>query len=181
MITRHTVEQLEALLGEIGPYIDIYFLNGDDWGTQDQLIMPPRIYESLFMPYHRRMNDAIHAAARRVKTFLHSCGAIYDIIDLIFESGFDVLNPIQWTAGGLSFREWKDKCRNRVAMWGGGIDSQNMLPYGTPEGVVRQVTEIVSYLVANSGYVFCSVQNMVAGVPAENIVAMYRAASGNLP
>ena len=176
MVTRNTVEQLELILSEIGPYIDIYFLNGDDWGTQDQSIMPPRLYKSLFLPYYKRMNDAIHRSAPGVRSFLHSCGAIYDLLDMIVESGFDVLNPVQWTAGGHSYREWKDRTRGRIALWGGGVDSQHVLPLGAPEEVTGSVREIVDYLAADSGFVCCSVQNILAGVPAENVVAMYRAA-----
>ena len=70
----------------------------------------PKIFRSLFLPYRRRLNDEVHRLAPGVKTFLHSCGAIYDLIDLIVESGFDILNPVQWTR---SYREWKDKVRRR--------------------------------------------------------------------
>ena len=85
--------------------------------------------------YYRRVNDAIHEAAPQVKTFLHSCGAIYDILDLVIDSGFDVVNPVQWTAGGHSYREWKDRCRNRIALWGGGVNAQQTLVLGTVEDV----------------------------------------------
>ena len=103
----------------------------DDWGTQAQTICPPAIYERLFLPYYGRINDTIHAIAPQIKTFLHSCGAIYDILDLLVDSGFDIINPVQWTAGGHSYQEWKSKVHGRAALWGGGVNAQQTLPLGT--------------------------------------------------
>ena len=92
----------------------------------------PRSSATLFLPYRRRINDECHRLAPAAcKTFLHSCGAIYDILDLIIESGFDIVNPVQWPAGGHSYREWKDKARGRITLWGGGVNSQHTLPLGT--------------------------------------------------
>jgi uroporphyrinogen decarboxylase len=118
IVTNHTLQNIQALLPEISPYIDILMIAGDDWGTQNNLIASPRVYRQLFMPFRRRINDRCHELAPQVKLFLHSCGAIYDLIDLIIDSGFDILNPVQWSAGGHSYQEWKEKARNRIALWG---------------------------------------------------------------
>ncbi|HOV76121.1 MAG TPA: uroporphyrinogen decarboxylase family protein [Candidatus Hydrogenedentes bacterium] len=177
-ITIHyACERVQSLLKVIHPYIDVYQCSSDDWGTQNQTFAAPAVFDELFKPYYRRFTDAIHAAGPNVKTFLHSCGAIYDILDMVIESGFDVLNPVQWTAGGHSFREWKDKARNRIALWGGGVNTQVTLPLGTVEDVEREVREIVACMRRDGGYVFCAIHNILAEIPGEKIVALYRACS----
>ncbi len=174
----HAEKQIRTLLPDIHPYIDVYMCSSDDWGTQNQTIASPQVYRDLFLPYYRRITDTIHGIAPQVKTFLHSCGAVYDIIDLVVESGFDVLNPVQWTAGGHSYQEWKAKAGGRVALWGGGIDTQTTLPLGTVEEVERQVQEVVSHMKEGGGFVFCAIHNILAEIPPEKIFAMYRAAAG---
>ena len=161
---------------EIGPYVDVIMASADDWGTQNSTIASPAVFRKLFLPYRRRINDEFHKLAPQVKIFLHSCGAIYDIIDLVIESGFDILNPVQWCAGKRSYKEWKDKTRRRIALWGGGVNSQVTLPLGTVEDVVREVREVASYLSQDSGYVFCNIHNVLAEIAPEKVIAMYKAA-----
>jgi len=177
LMTEYAVKRLDLLLKEIAPYIDILMTASDDWGTQNALFAPPRIFEELFLPYLKKFNGHIKKVAPNVKRFLHSCGAIYDIIDLIIDSGFDVLNPIQWSAGGRSYKQWKDKCRGRIAMWGGGVNSQETLPFGTVQDVKREVAEVTAYLAKDSGFVFNSIHNLLAETKPEKIIAMYREAS----
>ncbi|MBP8129765.1 MAG: hypothetical protein KA184_09295 [Candidatus Hydrogenedentes bacterium] len=176
-LTQHAVATLETLLPLIHPYIDVYLVSADDWGTQTQLVASPETYEALFLPYYRRVNDVIHRFAPGVKTFLHSCGAVYGLIDLIIASGFDVLNPVQWTAGGHSFRDWKDKARGRIALWGGGVNTQATLPLGSIADIEREVAEVTSYMRKDGGYVFCAIHNLLAEIPGEKVAAMYRAAA----
>jgi uroporphyrinogen decarboxylase len=177
LVIGHAVEQVETILSEVGPYVDVYQCCSDDWGTQDTTVAAPDVFAELFMPYYRRFTDTIHRVSPNVKTFLHSCGAIYDIMDLVIESGFDVLNPVQWTAGGHSYREWKDKARGRIALWGGGVNAQETLPLGTVEDVEREVAEIVAYMGRDGGYVFNGIHNILAEIPGEKVVAMYRSAA----
>ena len=153
------------------------WLASDDWGTQKNTIASPKVFRDLFLPYRRQINAECHKIAPQVKTFLHSCGAIYNILDLIIESGFDVLNPVQWPAGGHSYQEWKDKARNRITLWGGGVNAQHTLPLGTVEDVAQEVKEVVSYLSQDGGYVFCNIHNLLAEIPPEKIIAMYQAAA----
>jgi uroporphyrinogen decarboxylase len=131
---------------EIAPYVDVIWAASDDWGTQNSTIASPETFRTLFLPYRRRINDELHRLAPDSKVFLHSCGAIYDIIDQVIECSFDVLNPVQWCAGRRSYKEWKDKARMRIALWGGGVNSQVTLPLGTVEDVEREVREVASYL-----------------------------------
>ncbi len=175
LVTERALANLRALLPEIGPYVDVIMVAADDWGTQTNTIASPKVFRKLFLPYYARVNEAIHALAPGVKSFLHSCGAIYSILDLIIEAKFDVLNPVQWTAGGHSYQEWKDKARGRIALWGGGVNAQETLPLGTVEQVVEEVRAVVSYLKQDSGYVFCNIHNILAEIDPAKVVAMYRA------
>ena len=173
----HAIAQAERLLPAIAPYVDVLMLSADDQGTQQASILPPGVYAELFVPAYRRLNDACHRLAPEVFTFYHSCGAIYDLLDAVVEAGFDVLNPVQWSAGGHSYREWKDRCRGRLALWGGGVNTQSTLPLGSVEAVADEVRRVVSTLSADSGYVFCAIHNLLAEIPPEKILAMYRAAA----
>ena len=176
LVTEFSLHNVRALLPEVAPYVDVMWMGSDDWGTQRSTIASPRIFRKLFLPYRKRINDECHRIAPQVKTFLHSCGAIYDLLDLIVESGFDVLNPVQWTAGGHSYREWKDKARGRLALWGGGVNSQGTLLLGTVEEVADEARAVTQYLSQDGGFIFCNIHNLLAEVPPEKIIAMYRAA-----
>jgi uroporphyrinogen decarboxylase len=156
--------------------VDIVGTDADDWGTQASLMASPATFRDLFLPYRRRHNEEIHRIAPHIKTFLHSCGALYDLLDLVVATGTDVLNPAQWPAGGHSAAEWKDKVRGRMSFWGGGVNSQSTLPLGSVEDVQREVARTVSILNAGSGYVFCNIHNLLAEIPPDKIIAMYRAA-----
>ncbi len=175
--TEHTLRNIRMLMPEIAPNVDVIMAAADDWGTQNSTIASPAVFRKLFMPYRRRINDVFHELAPDTKIFLHSCGAIYDIIDLIVESHFDILNPVQWCAGKRSYKEWKDKARKRIALWGGGVNSQVTLPLGTVEQVEQEAREVASYLSQDSGYVFCNIHNILSEIAPEKVIAMYRGAS----
>ena len=176
LITEHHLKNLNRLIPEIAPYIDIFMSNSDDQGTQNAPILPPQVFRELYVPYYKQMNDTIHSHAPELKSFLHSCGAIYSIIDDIIDAGFDVLNPVQWNAGDRSFREWKDKCRNKIALWGGGINAQQTLPLGSMYDIAAEVEEISSYLNKDGGFIFTSIHNILAEIEPEKIVTIYNTA-----
>lgn len=173
----YALRNVRALLPEIKDYIDIVGTDADDWGNQNSLMASPDTFRELFLPYRQRHNAEIHRLAPHLKTFLHSCGAIHGILDLIMATGVDILNPVQWPAGGHSPREWKDKVRGKMALWGGGIDSQHTLPGGTLADIAREVPQNVAALAADSGYVFANIHNLLADIPPEKIIALYRAAA----
>jgi uroporphyrinogen decarboxylase len=179
MMAENGVKMADAIMPEIAPYVDVMMLAADDWGTQNNLIAPPRVFEELFLPHLKKINERVHKHAPEVKTFLHCCGAVYDIIDMVIESGFDILNPAQWPAGGKSYTEWKDKARNRISLWGGGVNAQQTLPLGSVQDVEKEVAEIVRYLKQDGGYVFNSIHNILAEIEPEKIVAMYKTAHAN--
>ena len=182
IITEHAAEQVRSLLPEISASVDVLMLAADDQGTQSTTILPPDIFDELFVPAYRRVNDAAHRTAAEVKTFLHCCGAVYDALDGIVAAGFDVLNPVQWSAGSHSYRDWKDKARGRTALWGGGVDTQHTLPLRGEEDIRDEVREVVSYLSEDGGYVFCAIHNILAEIDPGKVIAMYREASrGSTP
>ncbi len=171
-----SLSNARMLLPEIRDHIDVIMMAADDWGTQNNLIASPRVYRQLFLPYYRRLNDEFHRLAPDVKLFLHCCGAVYDLIDLVVESGFDILNPVQWPAGGHSYREWKDKSRGRIALWGGGVNSQHTLSTGSVEAVRKEAAEVVRYMSQDGGYVLCNIHNILAEIEPEKVMALYEAA-----
>lgn len=171
------IHNVRALLPEVAGCVDIVMTAADDWGTQNTTIASPTTYRELFRPYYRRLNDEVHRLLPGVKVFMHNCGAIYCLLDDIVESGFDVVNPIQWPAGGRSYAEWKDKLRRRATMWGGGLDTQHTLARGEAGEVVREVQEVVRYCRIDGGYVFNNIHNLLAEVAPDRVVAMYRAAN----
>ncbi len=176
LVTEKAVQNIRRLLPEIHQDIDLIMLAADDWGTQNNLIASPKVYRNLFLPYYKRLTDECHRIAPQVKVFLHCCGAVYDLIDLVVESGFDVLNPVQWCAGRYTYQQWKDKARGRVAFWGGGVNSQGTLPLGSVEDVRRETAEVTSYMKQDGGYVFCNIHNILAEIAPEKVIAMYEAA-----
>jgi uroporphyrinogen decarboxylase len=98
-------------------------------------------------------------------------------MDMVIESGFDILNPVQWPAGKYSYQQWKDKARKRIVLWGGGVNSQATLPLGSIEDIQREVRQVATCLGQDSGYVFCNIHNLLAEIPPEKVIAMYQAAS----
>ena len=178
IVTEFALHNVRALLPEVAPYVDVVWLGSDDWGTQRSTIASPKIFRKLFLPYLRRINDECHRIAPQVKTFLHSCGAIYDLLDMIVESGFDALNPVQWTAGGHTYQEWKDKARGRLTLWGGGVNAQGTLLLGTTDEVYAEARAVTQYMAQDGGFVFCNIHNLLAEVPPEKVIALYRAAEG---
>lgn len=172
----YALKNVRSLLPEIKDYVDIVGTDADDWGNQNSLMASPATFRDLFLPYRQRHNAEIHRLAPGVKTFLHSCGALYDILDLIIQTGTDILNPVQWPAGSRTPRQWKDKVRGKMSLWGGGIDSQHTLPLGTLADVQREVARNVATLTEGGGYVFANIHNLLAEISPEKIIAIYRAA-----
>jgi len=170
---RHNLQKLLPLIRD---EIDIIMFSADDWGTQASLMASPAVYDELFRPYYRQLNDLVHELAPGVKTFLHSCGAIYDLIGAVADSGFDILNPVQWPAGGRTPAEWRAAAGRRLALWGGGVNAQATLALGTLADVEAEVRRVVPVLAQGGGYVFCNIHNILAEIDPAKIVAMYAAA-----
>jgi uroporphyrinogen-III decarboxylase len=126
----------------------------------------------MYLPYQKRLHDWIHENTPW-KTFMHWCGGIYPLLDCIVEAGFDILNPVQCSATDMDPKRLKKEYGDKLVFWGGGVDTQKTLPFGTPDEVRKEVRERIEILGENGGYVFCSIHNVVANVPIENLLAMF--------
>ncbi|HUT64330.1 MAG TPA: uroporphyrinogen decarboxylase family protein [Anaerolineae bacterium] len=155
----------------VGDRIDVIFITGTDFGTQRGPFISPDAYRDLFKPCHRKICDWIHKNTSW-KVFIHTCGGIRPLIEDIIDAGFDVLNPVQCSAEGMDPRRLKDDFGNRVTFWGGGVDTQKTLPFGTPEEVYNEVSERIRIFNKGGGYVFNTIHNIQAGCPVKNIMAM---------
>jgi len=174
----HAIRQATLLLPEIRDCVDVLIIAADDQGTQNGPILPPPVFAALYVPAYRRLTDAVHRIAPEARLFLHSCGAIYDIIPQVIEAGFDILNPVQWPAGGHSPAEWKAAGRGKLSLWGGGVNTQRTLPLGTVAEVAAETKATVRVLAKGGGYVFTAIHNILAEIDPKKVIAMYRAAGG---
>ena len=168
------LKNVELLAKAIGHHAQVVFVSGTDFGTQNSLFLDVKTYRLLFKPFQKAINDKIHELTDW-KIFIHSCGAIYDLIPDLIEAGFDVLNPVQVSAIGMDAKRLKAEFGNDLAFWGGGVDTQKTLPFGTPEEVHRKVRERIDIFSEGGGYVFNTIHNILSNVPVENILAMFRA------
>ena len=132
------------------------------------------MFRQLYKPHYKRICDWIHQNTNW-KTFLHSCGSIVRLLDDFVDMGVDILNPVQLSAKGMDAHMLKEKYGDKLVFWGGGVDTQDMLPNGTPEQIAAQVKERLDILGRDGGYVFNPVHNIQGDVPAENIWATFKA------
>jgi hypothetical protein len=165
------IANLDKIYEVVGDKVDIAFLCGTDFGTQDSQFCGLDTLEEMYIPYYKKVNDWIHEHTGW-KTFKHSCGAVEPFIDSFIEAGFDILNPVQINATGMDPRHLKDTYGDRITFWGGGVDTQKVLAFGTANDVKKQVEENLRVFGENGGYVFNTVHNIQANVPIANIVAM---------
>jgi uroporphyrinogen decarboxylase len=167
------IENLRRFAQAVGNRVQILQFN-DDFGTQTAPFISVKMFRELIMPHYKRGLDWIHANTE-MKVFLHSDGAIMPLIPSIIEMGVDILNPIQTSATGMDAETLKDQFGDQLVFWGGSLDCQKTLPFGTPEEVTREVSDHVRVFSPRGGYVFAPVHNIQANVPAENVIVMFDA------
>ena len=165
------MRRFERYAQTVGPYVQIININ-DDLGTQDAPQISPRTYRQRIKPYHTRLCHFMKAHCDAA-IFLHSDGAIEPLIPDLIDAGIDILNPIQVTARGMDPGELKPKYGKDLVFWGGGCDTQHVLPFGTPAEVREEVKRRLDQLMPGGGFVFNTVHNIQPEVPPENIMAMY--------
>jgi hypothetical protein len=158
----------------IGDNIDAVFICGTDFGTQDSTFCSPEQFDELWMPYYQRTNNWVHQNTSW-KTFKHCCGAVETFMPKFIEAGFDIINPVQVSAKGMDPKILKKKYGKNLVFWGGGVDTQKTLPYGTPREVKDEVLRHCEIFAKDGGFVFNTVHNIQADVPVENIAAMIEA------
>lgn len=162
------LQKLHAIAGDV---IDVVVVCGTDFGTQESTFCSRATYDEIWLPRYKRINDWIHSNTNW-KTFKHSCGAIESFLPSIIESGFDIINPVQCSAKGMDAKLLKERHGDRITFWGGGVNTQKTLPFGTPEEVRTEVLERCETFAPGGGFVFNAIHNVQALTPTENVVAM---------
>ena len=170
-ITDIYIESCNNYLDEVGKYIQV-FTYWDDVCTQDGWMISPAMYRRMIKPRTRRLVDAIKKKTD-AKLFYHSCGATFDLIPELIDLGFDILNPVQVSAKGMDTKRLKQTFGKDITFWGGGMDTQKVLPFGTPQEVRDEVKHRIDDLAPGGGFVFAPVHNIQALVPPENIVMAF--------
>ncbi|MBN2507000.1 MAG: methyltransferase [Verrucomicrobia bacterium] len=168
------LRNIDLLAEAVGPRVQVAFVSGTDFGTQTGQFCSVSTYRALYKPFHKAVNDRIHERTPW-KTFIHSCGAVAPFIPEFIDAGFDVLNPVQCSAAGMDPRTLKREFGRHLVFWGGGVDTQKTLPFGTPDEVYREVRERIDIFAEGGGYVFNSIHNVQGSVPISNLLAMFRA------
>ncbi len=166
------VENLARLHAAAGDRIAVIQTNGTDFGTQNGPFCSQQSYRELFLPYQKRVNGWIHAHTPW-KTFMHCCGSIVPLLDLIVEAGFDILNPVQCSATGMEPALLKKRYGGQLTFWGGGVDTQQTLPFGTPAQVRDQVRQRIETFAPGGGFVFGAIHNVQALTPLDNLLALF--------
>jgi uroporphyrinogen-III decarboxylase len=165
------IANLERIYAAVGDKVQVVFICGTDFGTQTSAFCSVKTLRDLYFPYYKQVNDWIHAHTPW-KTFKHSCGAVSKFLPSFIEAGFDILNPVQCSATGMEPEQLKAVYGDRLVFWGGGVDTQKTLPFGTPGEVREQVLHRCEIFAPGGGFVFNSIHNVQAQTPVENIVAM---------
>jgi hypothetical protein len=165
---------LEKIHAVVGDRVAAVFLTGTDFGTQRGPFIAPETYCDLFQPFHRRVNDWVHANTGW-KTFIHSCGSVFELVEHFIDAGFDILNPVQCSAANMNPVELKERFGSRLAFWGGGAETQSTLQFGTPEDVRAEARERIRVFGRDGGFIFNPVHNVQPGTPIENVTALFEA------
>ena len=168
------IANYEKLWAALGDKIDVVLTCGTDFGSQESQFCSIDTFRELWLPHYRRMNDWIHQHTTW-KIFKHSCGAIIPILPGLIEAGFDIINPVQINAKDMDSRRLKEEFGSQLTFWGGGVDTQKILPFGTPDEIRRHVMGQCEILGRDGGFVFNAVHNVQANVPVDNVVAMFDA------
>ena len=164
---------LEAFLAAVGQYIDV-ILFGDDLGMQTGPQISPQMYRRFFKPRHAKLWRRAKELAP-AKVMLHCCGGVRPLLDDLIEAGLDAMNPVQTSCGGMGPAGLKEDFGGRLCLWGGGCDTQGILPRSGPEEIRQHVLERLETLSPGGGFVFQQVHNIMADVPPANVVAMFDA------
>ncbi len=168
------IENLAKIHARVGDAIDVLFLCGADFGTQTSAFCSVKTFNSLWKPHYADLCGWIHKNTTW-KTFKHSCGSSERFFESMIDAGIDIINPVQCSAKGMDPRMLKEKYKGRLVFWGGGVDTQKTLPFGTPAEVRAEVLERCAIFSEGGGFVFNAIHNVQAGTPVANMVAMFEA------
>jgi uroporphyrinogen decarboxylase len=168
------IKRFERYAATVGPYVDVLQFE-DDLGMQDRPLLRPELYRKMVRPYHEKLFRYVKSRCDAY-LLLHTDGAISPFIPDFIEMGVDILNPVQVSAAGMDTRMLKRAFGHDITFWGGGCDSQSILPFGSPEQVADEVKRRIDDLAPGGGFVFSSIHNVQTGVPPENVVSMFETA-----
>jgi hypothetical protein len=172
--TEVALGNLELYRQAVGGKIEAIFVSGTDFGTQNGPFISPDMYRDMYKPFHRQINQWIHENTNW-KTFIHTCGSVVAFLGDFIDAGFDILNPVQTSASDMDPAFLKERYGKDIVFWGGGIDTQRVLPFSTPEEVRKQVRERMQVFGKDGGFVFNTIHNIQPKVPTENLMALFEA------
>ena len=167
------LQTLEKVCNAVGDVADIIRF-GDDLGMDSGPFMPPAIYQKLFKPRHAQLCDYVHRNSS-MRTFLHSCGSIHELMPDLIEAGYDIINPVQTNCRDMEPEKLKRDFGKDITFWGGGCDTRTILNRATPAEVKKHVLERLKIFMPGGGFVFNTVHNILPEVKPENIMAMFEA------
>jgi uroporphyrinogen decarboxylase len=170
-LTEANVRRFERYAETVGQYVDVVQFE-EDLGMQDRPLLRPSLYREVVKPFHARLFGFAKAHCDAY-LLLHTDGAVAPFIPDFIEMGIDAVNPVQVSAAGMDTKGLKCEFGQDITFWGAGCDSQVVLPFGTPEQVADEVKRRIDDLAPGGGFVFSPIHNVQAGVPPQNIVAMF--------
>jgi len=168
------LENLQRIHARVGERVSVLFVTGTDFGTQNGPFISPKTYRDLYQPFHQAINSWVHTYTTW-KTFIHSCGSVLRLYPDFLEAGFDIVNPVQTSAADMDPEVLAAEFGDRVTFWGGGVDTQHTLPFGSPEEIRDQVRQRMQIFRPGGGFVFNPIHNVQAEVPVKNLLALYEA------
>ncbi len=168
------IQNLQRIYKAVGNTIDVLGVSGTDFGMQTGPFINPNTYRDFYKPCHMRINDWVHQNTSW-KTLFHTCGSVVAYLDDFVEAGVDILNPVQCSAKGMDPETLKQRWGDQLVFWGGIVDTQHTLPFGTPDEVQAQVSERIKILGKDGGLVAAAIHNIQPNTPVENILAMFEA------
>jgi hypothetical protein len=174
IFTRQTeiaLGNLARIHAAVGDTVEAVFLCGTDFGTQTSAFCSVPAFRDLWLPYYKEICGWIRRQTTW-KCFKHSCGSVERFFESFIEAGFDIINPVQCSAAGMDPESLKAKYGDRLVFWGGGVDTQKTLPFGSAKEVREEVLRRCEIFAPGGGFVFNSIHNVQAGTPVANIVSM---------
>jgi len=173
-MTEVHLTNLEKYLQAVSKYIQVIQM-GDDLGMQSGPQISLELYQAYIKPAHKKIYQYVKNNSD-LFLFLHSCGSIYDFIPDLIDTGVDILNPVQFSAANMDSKNLKEKFGNKITFWGGGVDTQKVMPFGTPAEISNQIEQQINIFSPGGGFVFAAVHNIQANVPTENIIKLFETA-----
>ncbi|AEF80445.1 uroporphyrinogen decarboxylase family protein [Leadbettera azotonutricia] len=163
---------IDIYYSELGPYIDCTS-SGDDFGMQTGTFMSVNMFNEMIAPY---FSERICHTKKYTSAFYehHTCGSVHSLIPSLIKCGVDIINPIQPGTYMMEPERLKKDYGAQISFWG-GIDTQELLPRGTPEEVEERVKQILS-IMGDEGYILSPAHCIQQDVPAANIAAIYSGA-----